>query len=143
MYTPHVITLVNCIEGEDYAMQYLPTVLHGVMLQASKRSNVNKSGLIDADSVTLFIPFSVDSGGKTFYKPKEYAALDDKSEAWTLKSGGDSSAVECYFIKGDVLAAGVSYAQALEMFDDVYRVTSVDVRDFGSATMQHWQVGGI
>ena len=41
------------------------------------------------------------------------------------------------------MAEGVSYAQALELFDDVYRVTSVDIRDFGSTTMQHWQVGGI
>lgn len=143
MYTPHTVTLVNSIEGENYAMQYNATVLHGVMLQASKRTNVNKSGLSDADSVTLFIPFTVDSGGKEFKKPKEYANLPDKTNAWTLKPGGDSSAVECFFIKGDVMADGVSYAQALDLFDDVYRVTSVDIRDFGSATMQHWQVGGI
>ena len=143
MYTPHIITLVNCIEGDDYAMQYLPTVLRGVMLQASKKTNVSKSGLVDADSVTLFIPFSVDAGGKTFLKPKEYAATEDKSGVWTLKAGGESSAAECYFIKGEVNANGMSYAQALVAFDDVYRVTSVDIRDFGSASMQHWQVGGI
>ena len=141
MYTPHTVTIINCIEGADYVMQYLPTVLHGVMLQASKRTNVNRSGLADADAVTLFIPFSVDAGGKTFVKPKEYALLADKSEAWTLKAGGDSSPADCFFIKGE--AEGMSYADALTAYDDVYRVTSVDIRDFGSASMQHWQVGGI
>ena len=142
MYTPHIITLVNCIEGADYAMQYNTTVLRGVMLQASKRANVNKSGLVDADAVTLFIPFSVDAEGKAFVKPKEYDAQEDKSNYWTLKKGDDSSAVACYFVKG-VIPQGMSYADALETYDDVYRVTSVDVRDFGSASMQHWQVGGI
>lgn len=141
MYTPHTVTVINCIEGEDYAMQYNATVLHGVMLQASKRTNVNKSGLTDADSVTLFIPFTVDAGGKQFKRPKEYDALEDKSRFWTLKPGGESSATECFFVKGE--AAGMSYADALDRYDNVYRVTSVDIRDFGSATMQHWMVGGI
>ena len=142
MYTPHVVTIINVTEGADYAMQYNATVLHGVMLQASKRNNVNKSGLIDADAVTLFIPFTVDSGDKEFKKPKEYAALADKSEAWTLQSGGESSPADCFFIKGEVVS-GMSYADALKMYDDVYRVTSVDIRDFGSVGMQHWQVGGV
>ncbi len=152
MYTPHVVTIVNAIEGDDYAMQYNTTVLHGVMLQASKRANVNKSGLVDADAVTLFIPFTVDAGGKTFYGPKEYEALADKSAAWTLKNGGDSSAADCFFIKGEVVPGtdkdgnplnGPSYSEALDTYDDVYRVTSVDIRDYGSARMQHWQVGGV
>ena len=141
MYTPHTVTIINCIEGPDYAMQYLPTVLHGVMLQASKRTNVNKSGLADADSVTLFIPFTVDAGGKQFVRPKEYAALPEKSGYWTLKPGGESSANDCFFVNGEV--EGMSYADALDRYDNVYRVTSVDIRDFGSATMQHWMVGGI
>lgn len=141
MYTPHTVTIINCIEGEDYAMQYHATVLRGVMLQASKRTNVNRSGLTDADAVTLFIPFSVDSDGKTFMRPKEFAAATEKCRAWTLKAGGNSSSADCFFIKGE--AEGMSYADALNRYDDVYRVTSVDIRDFGSANMQHWQVGGI
>ena len=28
------------------------------------------------------------------------------------------------------------------LYDDVYKVTKVDMKDFGSPSMQHWQVGG-
>ena len=28
------------------------------------------------------------------------------------------------------------------MYDDCYRMTSVDFKDFGSETMQHWECGG-
>ena len=28
-----------------------------------------------------------------------------------------------------------------EMYDDVYDITTIDTRDFGSPDMQHWQVG--
>ena len=148
MYTPHTVTIINATEGEDYEMQYNLTVLHGVMLQASKRNNVNKSGLTDADAVTLFIPFSVqatDATGsllKVFRSPKAYAALVTKDLAWTLQGGDDSAAASCFFIKGEVTEA-LSYADALNTYDEVYRVTSVDIRDFGSASMQHWQVGGV
>lgn len=147
MYAPHTVSLINVIEGDDYAMRYNLTVLHGVMLQASKRTNVNKSGLEDADAVDLFIPFSVqatDAAGraKRFVEPKRYAAMESRDGFWTLKSGGSSSAVECFFVRGE-LSEPLSYSEALKTCDHVYRVTSVDIRDFGSADMQHWQVGGI
>ena len=33
--------------------------------------------------------------------------------------------------------------QAIEMsYDDVYKVTKVDMKDFGSADMRHFEVGG-
>ena len=33
--------------------------------------------------------------------------------------------------------------QMIEMlYDDVYKVTKVDMKDFGSAAMQHFEVGG-
>ena len=33
------------------------------------------------------------------------------------------------------------YAKMREMYDDVYDITTIDVRDFGSSDMQHFQVG--
>lgn len=147
MYTPHTVTLINVIEGDDYAMQYNITVLHGVMLQASKRANVNKSGLLDADAVTLYIPFTVNATGpaggeKRFVGPKAFEALGGSRDIWTLRGGSKSSAVGCFFIKGEI-SDGLSYAEALKTYDDVYRVTTVDTMDYGSASMHHWEVGGI
>lgn len=146
MYTPHVITLVNATENANEQMEYNITVLDGVFLDLSKRKNVDKSGLSDADAATLFIPFSTvgkDTQGTTkqYISPKAYDALANKSGYWTLKEGGKSSAVECFFIKGTVSEVS-SYAEAKNAYDYVYAVTSVDLRDFGSDDMQHFQVGG-
>jgi len=140
MYTPHTVTLILANETPEGEMEYNSVILRGVFLDLNKRSNVNKSGLSDADSATLYIPFSIQPG-KTFLPPKEYKGKASKANYWTLFDGGDSSGSECYFIKGEVSEA-LPYKTAREQYDFVYRVTSVDTRDYGSARMQHWQVGG-
>lgn len=134
MYTPHTVTLIIAKDGE-----YNAVVLNGVFLDLNKRSNIQKSGLADADAATLYIPFSVQTN-KKYVTPKEYANKTDKTRFWTLFDGGDESGAECYFVKG--IADAVSYREARETYDYCYHVTSVDLRDFGRASMQHWQVGG-
>lgn len=134
MYTPHTVTLIIARDGE-----YNSVVLNGVFLDLNKRSNINKSGLADADAATLYIPFSI-SANKKYVSPKEYAGSADKSRIWTLFDGGDESGAECYFVKGIVDA--MPYREAKEQYDYCYHVSSVDMRDYGSARMQHWQVGG-
>lgn len=134
MYTPHTVTLIIAKDSG-----YNSVVLKGVFLDLNKRSNINKSGLADADAATLYIPFSV-SANKKYVTPKEYARSADKSRIWTLFDGGDESGAECYFVKG--IAEAMSYRNARETYDFCYHVTSVDLRDFGSERMRHWQVGG-
>ena len=147
MYTPHVVTLINVSQNDDESLFYNVTILDKVFLDLSKRTNINKSGLTDADAATLFIPFSTvgkDGAGreKQYVSPKVYDGLEDKRGYWTLKDGGQSSAVECYFVKGQIPAQIESYEDLTRRYDYVYAVTSVDLRDFGSASMQHFQVGG-
>lgn len=136
MYCPHTVTLV--MVGEE---SYNSVVLRGVFLDLSKRSNINRSGLSDADAATLYIPFSIQTD-KTYLSPKEYEAQEDKGDYWTLFDDGDSSGADCYFIKGEHAIDIYPFSKAREKHDYVYQVTSVDLRDFGSAHMQHWQVGG-
>lgn len=145
MYTPHEVTLYNVWEDNEGYLQYGITILKNVMLQNAKADNVNKSGLVNADSATLFIPFNVtavDADGvpKTFLKPKEFMRSADKTSHWTLISQGMESDHDCYFVKGEVVDE-LSYSYMRENYDDVYKVTSVDFRDFGSPNMRHWQVG--
>lgn len=147
MYTPHVVTLYNVTENpETLEVNYNITVLLGVFLDRSQARNIEKSGLRDADSATLFIPFSVkavdgESGEeKQYIGPKAYRALADTTGYWTLEAGGVSSGVDCFFAKG-ILISRDGYSQIREYNDDVYDVTTVDTRDFGSEDMQHWQVG--
>lgn len=136
MYTPHTVTLV-IVEDDGYNS----VVLDGVFLDLSKRSNINKSGLADADAATLFIPFSIRTD-KTYVSPAEYKALDDTAGYWTITDEGEDGGADCYFIKGEQTVDIYPFSKAREKHDYVYHVSSVDLRDFGNPRMQHWQVGG-
>lgn len=148
MYVPHVVTLYNVSEDPTtLGLTNNITILDGVFLDIGKTRNVEKTGLADANAVTLFIPFSVKAvdglTGKTksYVSPKAYRKLGDKTGSWTLEPGGTSSGADCFFVKGKVISTE-SYRELREQVDNVYDVTTVDLRDFGSEDMQHWQVGG-
>lgn len=148
MYAPHVVTVYNVSENVDtLATERNITVLNGVFLDLSQAANIQKSGLENADAATLFIPFSVNAvDGRTgavkkFIEPKKYHDLVDKTGYWTLETGGELSAVTCFFVKGKVVD-DLSYSTMRNKYDFVYDVKTVDTRDFGSVHMQHWQVGG-
>mgnify|MGYP006918664805 CR=1 FL=1 len=151
MYAPHTVTIYNVTQEtdqttfKDVQKSYI-TVLRGVMLQASKAANVRQSGLEGADAVNLYIPFStpavdgVTGAAKRYVGPQEFWRAVDKSGLWTLSTDGNGGTT--FFIKGEVVEPDKT-EQTLEMlYDDVYKVTKVDMKDLGSADMQHWEVGG-
>ena len=147
MYTPHTVTIYNVGEDPDTLQQeYNITFLRGVFLDRREASNIEKSGLRDADVASLFIPFSVKAvdavtgAPKQYIGPKAYRQLADVSGYWTLESGGLASGADSFFIKGEVVNYN-GYARMRELYDDVYDITTIDTRDFGSPDMQHWQVG--
>lgn len=133
---PHTVTVYNTVESEKYI-----TVLCGVFYDARKAANVIQSGLTNADSVNLIIPFSVEavSGetgeAQTYLPPKEYEPAMDKGKHWTIQTGNT-----CFFVKGEIVRPALSFQKINEYFDNVHRVTSVDEKDFGS--LKHWAVGG-
>lgn len=148
MYAPHTVTVYNSHEDLDSLENvYNVTVLEGVFLDISKGANVMQSGLENADSARLFIPFSIEAiNGKTgqaqtYVEPKEYERLEDKSAAWTIRAGGSSSSKDCFFVKGKVISEE-GFQEINAKYDYVFRVSSVDLRDFGSEAMQHWEVSG-
>nr|DAO39294.1 MAG TPA: hypothetical protein [Bacteriophage sp.] len=151
MYAPHTVTIYNVTQEtdqttfKDVQKSYI-TVLRGVMLQASKAANVRQSGLEGADAVNLYIPFSapavdgVTGAAKRYVGPQEFWRAVDKSGLWTLSTDGNGGTT--FFVKGEVVEPEKT-EEAIEMlYDDVYKVTKVDMKDFGSADMQHWEVGG-
>ena len=149
MYAPHTVTVYNIVRETDPATfeetekAYI-TILHGVMLQAAKAVNVRESGLESADAVDLYIPFAVQAvdgktgAAKAYEKPQAYNNAADKSGLWTLSYSGNGG--ETVFVKGEVISDNMTVVRAQ---DDCYTVTKVDEKDFGSADMQHWQVGGV
>lgn len=151
MYAPHTVTIYNVTQEtdqttfKDVQKSYI-TVLRGVMLQASKAANVRQSGLEGADAVNLYIPFStpavdgVTGAAKRYVGPQEFWRAVDKSGLWTLSTDGNGGTT--FFVKGEVVEPEKP-EEAIEMlYDDVYKVTKVDMKDLGSADMQHWEVGG-
>lgn len=73
-------------------------------------------------------------------RPAGILAAADKSGIWTLSTDGNGGTT--FFIKGEVVEPDKT-EQALEMlYDDVYKVTKVDMKDFGSQDMRHFEVGG-
>ena len=146
MYTPHTVTIYNLIKTDDPTtfedtITNNITILRGVFLDAVKATNVRQSGLEGADAVTLHIPFDVDARGvdgspKRYVGAMEFWRADDKSGLWTL-----SDDQRTFFCKG-IVTDDESEEYINMMHDDVYTVTKVDEKDFGSAYMQHWEVGG-
>ena len=135
MYAPHTVTVYSVIEDPVTFEEIRHiTVLRGVFMDASKAANVRTSGLEGADSVNLFVPFSVDASGKTYAEPKEYERAEDKSGLWTLRIGD-------FFVKGEV-AEDRDFQYLNANYDDVYRITKVDRKDFGSESLRHFEVGG-
>lgn len=148
MYRPHSVTLYNVTENPSTLVSDINgTLLVGVFLDVAQGSNVSRSGLENADSATLYVPFSVKAINvltgeeQTYISPTEYEALEDKAKYWTLRASGSGSSVECYFAKGIVEEIG-TFKVINGNYDNVYRVSSVDVKDYGTPSMQHWEVGG-
>lgn len=140
---PHTVTVFNAWEDDNLEKQYEITILRGVLLDVSQGTNIAKTGLTDADTATLYIPFTVTAesttgGSKAFSSPKEFYKATDKSALWTLDTGGESNSTSTYFVKGEITEK-LSLSELKRSYDNVFDVKTVDIRDFGS--LQHWQVG--
>ena len=146
MYTPHVVTVFNVWEDSNLAIQTNITILRGVFLDTSRGNSVSQAGLSDTSRAILFIPHNVRAEGitgvlKRYKPPKEFAAATNKASLWTLESGGDGNSTATYFARG-VIKTPMTLAQLKANRDDVFDVTSIAIRDFGSEKMRHWMVNG-
>lgn len=147
MYTPHTVTIYNSLgkDPETGKPRNEITILNGVFLDISQGENIMRSGLANVDHAILYIPMSIKAVNATteqeqqYVPPKEYELLEDKTGFWTI---GERKNNGCYFVKGKVVEPESDYREINTRYDYAYIVTSVDVRDFGSESMQHWQVGG-
>lgn len=145
---PHTVTVYNV--GRDVDLSTMEetlinhiTVLRGVLLDASKGTNVTKSGLEGADAVNLYIPADVSAVDGVTGTPRKYVgpvdfwAADDKSALWTLSTNRS-----CFFVKGEHVHPDWDAQTVEAKYDDVYDVSKDDYKDFGGE-MAHWEVGGV
>jgi len=133
-----MITNADCTIYNKYFLlgieKYQRTQVPDVKWEARKAANVMQSGLIAADSVTVYIPFARDAN---YVKPKAWQALTTKTSKWTLQDGD-------FMVKGlvaDEIGTGFTITALKAKYDDVVQIRSVDTMDAGSLYMQHWQLG--
>lgn len=139
---PHTVTVYTIQEDPvTFEQTESITVLRGVFCDSAKAVNVRESGMVGADAVTLYIPFSTPAidgetrKEKTYAPPVAYRNALEKTGLWTLDPENT------FFVKGEVVIPGQSFQFINSHYNDVYEITSVDPKDFGG-DMAHWEVGG-
>lgn len=124
MYAPHSMTWY---EGSliNNTMAYTRHEIHEVMWQASKATNVIKSGNIEADKANIWIPFLLNNGSCRKKMP-------------AIKTGD-------YLVKGivkDEITANNPMSSLLKKYPSAVKVVSVDEKDYGKTALSHIRIGG-
>lgn len=124
---------------------YQRTQIKGVFWENRKAANVLRAGSLAADSASIYI--SLTKGGD-YLPPKAWQKLANKAGKWTLQIGD-------YIVRGLVtdeihearigpIPPAESAFQITDLkaaHDDVLEIKSVDLVDYGSPNMHHWQIG--
>ena len=127
------ITIYNKVYDDDKGYDtYQRTVIKGVHFEDSKGANVIKSGLENADRASIYVPFKSEMS-RQYLSPIEFKKLDDKSKYFTFEKGDR-------LIKGDIDFEPTTEKSIDENYD-AFTITSVDIFDFGSENMRHFELG--
>ncbi len=126
MYTNADMTLYSCGKDGKYTRTVIKGVFgkKGVFWQEVKQSNIEKTGLVSADSVKVFIPVENVPDDLNFTTSKDLVV---KGEVLT----------EFNNTSPQTIAASLT---ALKATHDVYAVTVADGKLYGSRNMQHYQI---
>ena len=101
-------------------------------------------GDAEENNTVLYVPLSVNAKNAagesvSFLPPLEYARCEDPEKRWTLQPEGISAGRCSFFVKGE-LTEPCTLAEAREKYDYVYIVAGYYVHDYGSRSMQHYEV---
>lgn len=111
--------------------KYKRTVLKGVFWDHKKAVNMIKSGMENAHSVSIMIPFSMDTD-KSYISPKEFYKSPGVNN-FTLSEGDR-------VVKGIIDFEITGKVSDLDKDYEAFTIVSVDPKDFGSPHMQHWEI---
>ena len=137
------VTVFNRYKSKQLGITWYPHVLHGCYFNADKGANVEKTGLENADSAKLHVPYLGDMIGELKYlTPKEWDKQpnDEYMHTITFSEGED------FFALGEFPETAVNESDYPEGFfqymnqnyDDVYKITTV-----GKYTViPHFEIGG-
>ena len=130
MTTNTKMCVFNKYTDENKNVIFKKHIIEHVFWDDSKAVNLNR-GYDNADDVNVFIPKSQnDMSG--YVEPKQYEGLNK----WTLQIGD-------FIVKGEVEEKEVSSIKELtSKYDDVFTISLIDDKDFGSSSMHHFEIRG-
>ena len=130
MTTNTKMCVFNKYTDENKNVIFKKHIIEHVFWDDSKAVNLNR-GYDNADDVNVFIPKSQnDMSG--YVEPKQYEGLNK----WTLQIGD-------FIVKGEVEEKEVSSIKELtSKYDNVFTISLIDDKDFGSSSMHHFEIRG-
>lgn len=131
MTTNTSMSVYNKYTDEEKNVVFKKHLIDNVFWDDSKGINRNL-GYENADDVNVFIPKSQnDMSG--YVEPKKYKGL---SNTWTLENGD-------FIVKGNTSESVVlSIKELVQKYDNVFTISLVDDKDFGSENMHHFEIRG-
>lgn len=135
------MTLFNSIYNKQTERtEYVRTYLYDIEWQGEQAVTVGDKGLLSADKISCFIPFTVNTE-KSYLSPGEFNKLDIEKakDFYTFKKGD--------FIVEDVIDFELSSNEKGKQIKDLERIATVGTivsvikNDFGSEYLRHWEVG--
>ena len=131
MTTNTSMCVYNRCTDEQKNVVFKKHLIDNVFWDDSKGINRNL-GYENADDVNVFIPKSQnDMNG--YVEPKKYKGLNN---TWTLENGD-------FIVKGNTNENEVlSIKELVQKYDNVFTISLVDDKDFGSERMHHFEIRG-
>lgn len=131
MITNTSMSVYNKHTDEQKNVVFKKHLIDNVFWDDSKGINRNL-GYENADDVNVFIPKSQnDMTG--YVEPKKYKGL---SNTWTLENGD-------FIVKGNTSESEVlSIKELAQKYDNVFTISLIDDKDFGSESMHHFEIRG-
>lgn len=136
-----VILITNCditifnryVENREN--KFKKAIIKNVHWEDSKGANILQSGLQSIDESVIYIPFS---SVPDYIKPSKF-----KEMIFLGTLQGVTIQEEDIIVKG-IIEEDEHFRSVKDLenkYDDVRVVTSVDTMDYGSPSLQHWEVG--
>ena len=131
MTTNTNMSVYNKYTDEEKNVIFKKHLIDNVFWDDSKGVNIN-TGYEKADDVNVFIPKS-QNNMNGYVEPKKYKGLNN---TWTLENGD-------FIVKGNISENEVlSLKELAKKYDNVFTISLVDDKDFGSKNMHHFEIRG-
>ena len=131
MTTNTGMSIFNKYTDEEKNVKFKKHFIKNVFWDDSKGVNISL-GYENADDVNVFIP-KKQNDMTGYVAPKQYKGM---ANTWTLENGD-------FIVKGETNETEVlNFKELSSKYDNVFKITLADDKDFGSKNMHHFEIRG-